>query len=544
MARGMNRVKSARSGWSHFVYVAIVLFNGAFWLNMSYLGHFTLDAPLKWWADTTASPDGQCTIVAPEVRHATCEEMRAVTQSKHTVPELSFAEPRKFLSYRDEALVKINPHGATTIVNMHKPIACRTFVHATVSKRHSCFALGHIRDDGSGSAYNLLRFHKDKKLGGRLPGGGIIPTGFFRKAANDKGRARLREKMQPFLESFDTTNDGLRSILAARGLKVGDDVVVMVVNDGEADLFFNFACSLSAYGLRHIMRRVLVFSGSAELVPLIKVTGAMAVSHESFGKVSRGASYGYLDSIFVDMMWYKAFSVYLLLRLGYNVLFQDVDLVWFRDPFEYFKRHTRPTKEHQPSAHVNSSNHLGISPYPEAFFSDDGQRTLRYTPFYANSGFYYLLASARTEHFAWSVVTAFDILQATGSHQNVFTMRLLEGLDLTRIHPKLLPLREFATGVMFHHNKTFMTGIQAGTEHPYNFHMCWTANKADKLKNFKATSMWYLSKEADVRALRPPHGKLYKWTKTISGPNDDTRWKTVQKRVCSAMPDAPFQPQL
>jgi hypothetical protein len=37
-----------------------------------------------------------------------------------------------------------------------------------VSKRHSCFALAHIRDDGSGSAYNLLRFHKDPKLGGRL----------------------------------------------------------------------------------------------------------------------------------------------------------------------------------------------------------------------------------------------------------------------------------------------------------------------------------------------------------------------------------------
>ena len=29
----------------------------------------------------------------------------------------------------------------------------------------------------------------------------------------------------------------------------------------------------------------------------------------------------------------------------------------------------------------------------EAFFSDDGQRSLRYAPFYANSGFYYLLGT-------------------------------------------------------------------------------------------------------------------------------------------------------
>lgn len=221
--------------------------------------------------------------------------------------------------------------------------------------------------------------------------------------------------------------------------------------------------------------------------------------------MSRGASYGYLDSIFIDMMWYKAFSVYLLVRLGYNVLFQDVDLVWFRDPFPYFKEHlaqhshshSRPGSGAAPGANPqslnssspssSSSSHSGASQLPDAFFSDDGQRTLRYTPFYANSGFYYLLANRRTEHFAWSVVTAFDILQATGSHQNVFTLRLLEGLDLTQIHPKLLPLTKFATGVMFHHNKTFMEGIAAGTETPYNFHMCWTANKGDKLTNFKVT---------------------------------------------------------
>jgi hypothetical protein len=33
---------------------------------------------------------------------------------------------------------------------------------------------------------------------------------------------------------------------------------------------------------------------------------------------------------------------------------------------------------------VKGSEHI------EAFFSDDGQRSLRYSPFYANSGFYYL----------------------------------------------------------------------------------------------------------------------------------------------------------
>ena len=54
----------------------------------------------------------------------------------------------------------------------------------------------------------------------------------------------------------------------------------------------------------------------------------MAVYHPTFAKVSTRAGAQYLDKT-LDMMWYKAFSVWMLLRMGFHVLFQDVDLVWF-----------------------------------------------------------------------------------------------------------------------------------------------------------------------------------------------------------------------
>ena len=81
------------------------------------------------------------------------------------------------------------------------------------------------------------------------------------------------------------------------------------------------------------------------------------------------------------MMWYKAFSVYLILKLGINVLFQDADLVWFKNPFPYF---------HSYGKDENGNVIIPGSQYIEGFFSDDGQRSLRYSPYYANSGFYYL----------------------------------------------------------------------------------------------------------------------------------------------------------
>ena len=209
------------------------------------------------------------------------------------------------------------------------------------------------------------------------------------------------------------------------------------------------------------------------------------------------------------MMWYKAFSIYLVLRRGINVLFQvtalvffskmrlpvsvrfgsysysltyipsiypislfcikDVDLVWFRDPMQYFH-------DYRAAAHNRS---VQTGSFVDAFFSDDGQRSMRvrffcfypfaclvyvviehivilqrwvvvfsfrfvlflfsfsfshrnalssifsfylfirlfstsqYTPFYANSGFYYLVSNEKSTYFAWSIMAAMDAIQVS-----------------------------------------------------------------------------------------------------------------------------------
>ena len=92
-------------------------------------------------------------------------------------------------------------------------------------------------------------------------------------------------------------------------------------------------------------QNLLVFAASPEIVTMIESTGAMGIYHPGYASVSRRASDGYMDKTFVDMMWYKAFSVYLLLRLKINVLFQDADLVWFRDPFPYFQQVIKENEE-------------------------------------------------------------------------------------------------------------------------------------------------------------------------------------------------------
>jgi hypothetical protein len=183
--------------------------------------------------------------------------------------------------------------------------------------------------------------------------------------------------------------------------------------------------------------------------------------HVGYSHVNKKPSNDYLDRVFVDMMWYKAFSIYLILRKGINVLFQDVDLVWFREPFSYFKNYA---KEHE-------ARHKMTGAPIEAFFSDDGQRSLRYAPFYANSGFYYLLATKRSVYFAWSVMTSMDAVQVLGSHQNVLTARLVEEFSITAQHIKLLDLVDFPGGIMYHHDYEYMKRLKNKAVQPYGFHM-------------------------------------------------------------------------
>eukprot|EP00605_Chrysophyceae_sp_TOSAG23-4_P001317 GSChrysophyteH1.ASY1.ANO1.1432.1 assembled CDS len=328
------------------------------------------------------------------------------------------------------------------------------------------------------------------------------PAGHFRRVPKERGFQRVEEKLGSFLRNFRGIEASLDEKLRWRGIKKGDDVVVMVVNEGETDLFLNFACSCKLHGIS--LRNVLVFAGNKEAVPIFEATEALAVYHPAFAAVSKKASKDYLDRVFVDMMWYKAFSVYLVLRRGINTLFQDVDLVWFKSPFEYF---------HTPNGtalHTSTTRGKTV----EAYFSDDGQRSKRYSPYFFNSGFYYLKSTPRSEYFAWSIMTDFDAVQVTGSHQNVFTLRLVEGTQgfgLGAAFTQILPPFQFPNGILYHHNKKYMQRMEKHEEDPYHFHMCWTQGKPQKLEYLRKAKMWYLQEQCSaLEDLIHPYGAMYK----------------------------------
>lgn len=134
----------------------------------------------------------------------------------------------------------------------------------------------------------------------------LRPAGHFRRVPKVKGFARVVEKLQPFLRHLDGSQGmaaQLQQKLNSHNVTRGDDLVVMVVNEGEVDLYLNFACSCRLHNIS--LSNMLVFSGSPEVLGLIESTGAMGLYHEGYASVSKAASVDYLDRVFVDMMWYK-----------------------------------------------------------------------------------------------------------------------------------------------------------------------------------------------------------------------------------------------
>ena len=137
-----------------------------------------------------------------------------------------------------------------------------------------------------------------------------------------------------------------------------------MANEGVTDLLLNFICSCRNAKIQ--LKDIVVFVAQKAFVPMIKSFGVHAFYHKHLGEMP-SASETYGDFTFQRMMWFKASTVYLVSRAGFDILFQDADLVWLKDPITHIKAIQK-----------------------DLVFMDDGIRSPRFSPFFINSGFYFL----------------------------------------------------------------------------------------------------------------------------------------------------------
>eukprot|EP01041_Mallomonas_annulata_P002655 gene2655-5211_t len=172
-------------------------------------------------------------------------------------PVLKSVNAEKLSEYRNEDLVEMKYPGWTTLVNAHDA-DCESFVNPSLGRARDCIAVVHAN---TRAAHPLLRYDSAAKWKGLVTKTGQhFPTGFFRRTGNKKGRARITEKMGPLFVQLQDVEMLLQDTFEKQGVKRGDDVVVMVTNAGEMDLFLNFACSCRSHNMS--LTNMIVFTGS------------------------------------------------------------------------------------------------------------------------------------------------------------------------------------------------------------------------------------------------------------------------------------------
>mmetsp|Transcript_45068 Transcript_45068/g.94502 ORF Transcript_45068/g.94502 Transcript_45068/m.94502 type:complete len:636 (-) Transcript_45068:263-2170(-) len=284
-----------------------------------------------------------------------------------------------------------------------------------------------------------------------------------------------QDLMLKYLSNVNQIRHDLFTIISKMGAKKA--VVVSTVNKGQSDLLVNFVCSARARGLD--LGNFLVFPTDLHSKQLAEGLGiATYYSEPLMASIPTSEAARYGDSTFAKIMVAKVISVYLVVELGYDVLFQDVDVVWFKDPVKFF----------------NGNPQSAIANF-DVYFQDDGNREERYAPYSANSGFYYIRNNERTKLLFRTMMYSSDLIHACRSHQQILISMLAENNSLTGLKVKVLSRDgdDFPGGYHYHMDRNYMKKFVKGEKAPYIFHMCWTLNKDDKLKFLRQMGMWYVN---------------------------------------------------
>ena len=197
----------------------------------------------------------------------------------------------------------------------------------------------------------------------------------------------------------------------------------------------------------------------------------------------KGAAEEYGDNVFRKMMFAKVYCVHMVSMLGHDLLFQDVDVVWYKNPLDFF--------------HNNNNNNHPTTTSLETFdmiFQDDGNRGLYYSPYAANTGFYYVKNNPQTKAFFNGLLLSGDMILSTYSHQIALIALLSEHASLYGLRVKVWDrnTHEFPGGHFYHSKPDEMKKLAKGEISPYIFHMSWTNNKSDKVRYMQQMGQWYL----------------------------------------------------
>jgi len=298
------------------------------------------------------------------------------------------------------------------------------------------------------------------------------------KTANLSGsERRATARLQPYREHLDARRARLGERVARLGVET---VLAMTFNAPYAALFENWDRSCQQHGI-DARARTIVFPMDRESEAVAQRLGyATFADPESYGAYGQDPDVPFGDLQWTDCLFMKNAVMGDMLATGVDVLFQDVDMVWRRDPIPYL--HTKAHHEHW-----------------DFMLQQAGQNAI-FQPLYYNSGFVY----ARSNEFSrltWDCIldnqrfcylyksqqAPVNIVMNTFRERGLRTCALEEALF---VNGHLIPAQPQPNQRTLHPNA-------------FVIHFNWTDGLAAKHDRLRDHGLWYLDTPAPVRDAAP-----------------------------------------
>jgi len=286
---------------------------------------------------------------------------------------------------------------------------------------------------------------------------------------DEKGRACCEAKAAPYYAVFEQNRSERRRALSAmRDELAAGPVLVSTFNWGFRRLVENWVASCDRHGI-DCRSFTLLFPMDEAADEFARELGFQTYfDGTSYGRLPKEACKAFGDDDFRMALFAKIAATQDMLRVGADVLRQDVDIVWLGDPRAYLRgRMARRSLDFQ--------------------FMDDGPNPI-YRPLHFNSGFVYI-ANTAASRFAWDLVfSSYARVIHYGSEQRVINI-VMSYLADRGLRCERLPEMEFVNG---HVIGEALGGDEKMPEASTVIHASWTPNLDEKLKRLKRLGLWYI----------------------------------------------------
>jgi hypothetical protein len=246
------------------------------------------------------------------------------------------------------------------------------------------------------------------------------------------------------------------------------ELIVMLFCKNYYPFFLNWVRSCERHGIDP-RGRLIAFTLDSESAAKTEALGVKTCFLDPALYAPAGNSKVFGDLPFRSTMLYKNAIIHDALKLDASILFQDTDLVWFKDPLPYLK---------------------GNNEDCDIQIMFDGPNP-RYKPVHGNSGFIYIRPNAASRALFETALRNSAVILLSG-HQFplVRIMDFFARNNLLKLN--VLPEHLFLNGHLFNLKRGVLPGAGNWEEEGIVLHYSWTAHRNDKFRKLIKFGMSYL----------------------------------------------------